>query len=120
MMVPLKEVRGAVSGAGIAVPSRARPMVLATPLTVGPMTFASATGLCRLVTTPRASSSVSPGVREASWPFGAVSSGGASASREHMKEIALAPDTPSTVQWCILVKTTRRSSPDSVRKPSMT
>ena len=96
-MVPLKDVRGAVSGAGIAVPSRARPMVLATPLTVGPITLASATGLCRLVTTPRASSSASPGARGGS-ASGADSSGGASGSREQRKEIALAPETPSTVQ----------------------
>ncbi len=113
-MVALNDVRGAVSGAGIAVPSRARPMVLATPLTVGPTTLARATGLYRLVATPRASSSASPGARGGS-PSGGVSSGGASASSEHMNEIALAPETPSTVQWCILVNTTMRSSPDSVR-----
>ena len=34
-MVPLNDVRGAVSGAAIAVPSRARPMVRVTPCAVG-------------------------------------------------------------------------------------
>ena len=35
MIVPLKEVRGAVSGAAIAVPLRARSTVLATRFTDG-------------------------------------------------------------------------------------
>src|SRR4051794_34485027 len=104
-MVPLKEVRGARRGAAIAVPLRARSSVLVSTPAVGPTSLASSTGLVRLATTPRASSSASLGARGSVLRFGGVSSGDASGSRLHRNEIALAPETPSTVQWCILVKT---------------
>ena len=83
MIVPLKEVRGAVSGAAIAVPLRARPIVRVSTLAVGATILASCTGLARLVATPLARSSVSLGVRGCRWSFGALSIGGASGSRLH-------------------------------------
>ncbi len=51
-MVPLNEVRGARSGAAIAVPLRARPIVLVSTPVVGATSLATATGLPRLVTSP--------------------------------------------------------------------
>ena len=41
VMVPLNDVRGAVNGAAIAVPSRARPMVLVTSSADGASSFAA-------------------------------------------------------------------------------
>ena len=45
VIVPLNEVRGAVSGAAIAVPARARPTVRDTSWVVGVTSLATATGL---------------------------------------------------------------------------
>ena len=65
-----------------------------------------ATGLARLVdhATARAARR-RPAYAARRRSSGADSSGGASGSRLHRNEIALAPETPSTVQWCILVNT---------------
>ena len=53
-MVPLNDVRGAVSGAAIAVPSRARPMVPTTPFTVGASRPKVVNGRVALVTSAAA------------------------------------------------------------------
>ena len=103
-MVPLNEVRGAEKGAAMAVPSRARPMVLASSSTDGVSSLAACSGLVRLLTTPRPSSSSSRGSRP-NPPSSPSASGGASASRLHRCEIRLDPDTPSTVAWCIFENT---------------
>ena len=60
-MVPLNDVRGAVSGAAIAVPSRARPMVPTTPFTVGASRPTVVNGRVVLVTSARPNSSPWPG-----------------------------------------------------------
>ena len=104
VMVPLKEVRGAENGAAMAVPDRARPMVLVSSSTEGVSSLAASIGFFRLVTRPRPSSSSSRGSRPNS-PFPPTDSGGASASRLHRCEIRFEPDTPSTVAWCIFEKT---------------
>ena len=57
VIVPLNDVRGAVSGAAIAVPARARPTVWATPLTDGTSAFGIVNGLVKVVTIPRPNSS---------------------------------------------------------------
>ena len=113
VMVPLNDVRGAVRGAAIAVPARARPTVRATIWAEGATRRTALRGRVTKLSTPRPKSSAWPG----SWPVGcgaAASIGGASGSRLHRCEIRLAPDTPSTVAWCILEKTTTWSPYPSI------
>src|SRR5688500_3786837 len=97
-MVPLNDVRGAVSGAAIARPSRARLTVSERVRTVGATILASCHGLAIVDTTPRPTSSRSDGTRcDAAAPgASAESSGGASGSRLHRNEIMFDPETPST------------------------
>ncbi len=110
VIVPLNDVRGAVSGAAIAVPERARPMVPTTPFTVGASSPTVWNGRVPLVSTARPSSSARPGScgHDFSSP---APSGSPSGSRLHRCETRLAPETPSTVAWCIFEKTATRSRP---------
>ena len=115
VMVPLNDVRGAVSGAAIAVPSRARPMVPTTPFTVGASRPNVWNGRVVLVTSARPNSSRWPGSCGHAFFSSWAPSGSASGSRLHRCEIRLAPETPSTVAWCIFWKTAIRSRPSSSR-----
>ena len=63
VIVPLNDVRGAVNGAAIAVPSRARLTVSARVRTVGVTSLASCHGLATVDTNPRPTSSRSDGTR---------------------------------------------------------
>ena len=62
-MVPLNDVRGAVSGAAIAVPCLARLAVSTRVRTVGVTSLASCHGLVAVANNPRPTSSRSDGAR---------------------------------------------------------
>ena len=101
------------------MPARDRATVRETSWVVGETSFATATGLARLVTTARPSSSRRPASRpkaagSSSW------SGGSVGERLHRWLIRLEPETPSTVAWCIFENTTTRSASPSPRNPSIT
>ena len=120
VMVPLNDVRGAVSGAAIAVPARARPTVWAMPLTDG-------TSALGIVERPgergddaAAEQLGAAGLVAERLDLASSASGGASGSIEVRCEMRLAPETPSTVAWCILENTAIRSRPSSSTYPSMT
>ena len=82
VMVPLNDVRGAVSGAAMAVPARARPTVLVTSVADGLTSRARCSGRPTVLSTPRPSSSAGPGSRR--WvASGAGASGASVAERAH-------------------------------------
>ena len=112
-MVPLNDVRGAVSGAAIAVPSRARPMVPTTPFTVGASRAKVWKGRVPLVITARPSSSARRGSCGQAFFSCPAPIGAASGSRLHRCDMRLAPETPSTVAWCIFWNTATSSRPSS-------
>ena len=92
----------------MAVPARARPIVLVISWADGVTRRTALSGRVTVVTSARPSSSVCRGSRP--WACGAAGSiGGSSASRLHRCESRLEPDTPSTVAWCIFMKTTTLS-----------
>ncbi len=63
VIVELKDVRGAVSGAAIAVPRRARRVVSTSVRVVGAASLTICHGLVTVARTPRPSSSMSEGAR---------------------------------------------------------
>ncbi len=106
MIVPLNDVRGAENGAAIAVPARARPTVRVISWVDGATRRTALSGRVTCRAPPRPSSSTLPRLVPGGLLSAAGTIGSASGSRLHRCEIRLAPETPSTVAWCIFENTT--------------
>ena len=115
MIVRLNGVRGAVNGAGIASPLRARLIHDGSTPTVPGNREASRHGVARRDRAPPTASSRAPDPPAVS-STSSSSSSGSSGERVHSCDSMFAPVTPSTVEWCILAKTATRPS----GSPSMT
>ena len=115
VIVRLNGVRGAVNGAGMASPLRARLIHEGSTPSVPGSSVASRHGVASRDRAPPTASSIAPDP-PADSATRASSSSGSSGVRVHSCESMLAPVTPSTVEWCILAKTATRPS----GRPSMT
>ena len=115
VIVRLNGVRGAVNGAGIANPLRARLIQDGSTPRVPGSREASRHGVARRESAPPTASSSAPEPPAVSLTRSA-SSAGSSGVSVHSCDIILAPVTPSTVEWCILANTATRPSD----RPSMT
>ena len=107
MIVPLNGVRGAVNGAGMARPLRARLIQDGSTPSVPGSSEASRHGVARRESAPPTASSRAPEPPAVSFTSSS-SSVGSSGVSVHSCDIMLAPVTPSTVEWCILAKTATR------------
>ena len=103
-MVRLNGVRGAVNGAGIARPFRARLIQDGRTPSVPGSSDASRHGVARRDRAPPTASSSAPEPPAVSLTRSS-SSAGSSGVSVHSCDIMLAPVTPSTVEWCILANT---------------
>ena len=115
MIVRLNGVRGAVNGAGMASPLRAREIHSGSTPSVPGRSEASRHGVARRDSAPPTASSSAPDPPAVSLTRSG-SSAGSSGVSVHSWDIMLAPVTPSTVEWCILAKqATRPSGSPSMR-----